>query len=154
MGLPRCRASKIWLCRALDSDHPGLCWCGHFSVIFNGKMDGYFEASRGLRQGDPLSPSLSILAEDVLSRALNCRLVLEDEYATTIARCPSHLLFADDIILFVRARRTSILRMMEIVDSYAKCSGQRLNDAKCKFFQQPSASLERVRAVKSATHFE
>src|SRR4051812_18532921 len=72
-----------------------------FSVMFNGKIGGYFEASRGLRQGDPLSPSLFILAEDVLSRALNARMVVLDAYSTTIARCPSHLLFADDIILFV-----------------------------------------------------
>lgn len=33
----------------------GLCIRGcKFSVIFNGKMDGLFEATRGLRQGDPL----------------------------------------------------------------------------------------------------
>lgn len=44
-----------------------------FSVIFNGKMGGSFVATRGLHQSDPLPLSLFILAEEVLSRALNTR---------------------------------------------------------------------------------
>jgi hypothetical protein len=43
----------------------------------------------------------------------------------------SHLLFADDTLLFFKANTEQALVVKEILDTYARCTGQLLNPAKC-----------------------
>lgn len=77
-----------------------------YCVKFNGQLLQSFTPSRGLRQGDPLSLFLFLFVADALSALIN-KLVQEDEVeGVKICRGASiisHLLYADDSMLFFQA---------------------------------------------------
>lgn len=90
----------------------------HFSILLNGSLVGFFQSSRGIRQGDPLSPALFTIMADLLSRIL--------------ARA------ADDVtISWIEISRTSpLITHLMYVDAseikrclamYCKWTGQRIN---------------------------
>ncbi|XP_042003905.1 uncharacterized mitochondrial protein AtMg01250-like [Salvia splendens] len=110
------------------------CW---FSILVNGALAGFFKSTRGLRQGDPISPALFVLAADYLSRSLN-RLILGNKEMTFKATCGSleisHLAYADDIIIFTQAATASLRRLRACLDHYAEVSGQLINLAKSNFY--------------------
>lgn len=41
-----------------------------FSILINGKPEGYFSSSKGIRQGDPLSPFLLIIMAEAFGRGI------------------------------------------------------------------------------------
>ena len=77
-----------------------------FSVLVNGSRAGFFGSSRGLRQGDHLSPLLFLLIMEVLSRILKKTeeggliqgFHVGPNNSTSIRI--SHILFANDTIFF------------------------------------------------------
>ena len=84
-------------------------WCistASFSVLVNGSPTGFFRSSRGLRQGDPLSPYLFVLGMEALSSLINravrgsfvsgCRIGGRGGVGIQV----THLLFADDTLVF------------------------------------------------------
>lgn len=76
-----------------------------------------------------------------------------DKLNTTLAECPSHLLFADDIILFSSAKQRAILKYNEVLKSYIKSSFRLMNASKCHYFLSASALHVRVRSVQATMEF-
>lgn len=75
----------------------------YYSIAFNGELVGFFLGRKGLRQGDPISSSLFVLAMDILSKKLDLGVSRNVFSAHPLCRDPliTHLSFADDILVFL-----------------------------------------------------
>lgn len=109
--------------------------CRH-SVKLNGALEGYFAAASGLRQGDPLSPYLFVIAMEVLNVCVNQTSALCN--FNHHWRCAelkiTHLVFADDLLMFCKGDLVSINAILEAVRMFAGISGLHLNASKCTAF--------------------
>ena len=101
-----------------------------FSILFNGERQECFTPTRGIRQGDPISPYLFLLAAEGVSCLLNLRIqssVLSGIKVASSAPVVSHLLFADNSLLFFKANRESAEAIKEALNNYCRASGQQVN---------------------------
>jgi hypothetical protein len=92
-----------------------------YAIVVNGQRVGSIKPSRGLRQGDPLSPYLFLFCVEALSSMLclveNNRVIIG---VPTSKRGPriSHLFFANDNLLFYKANSVEWRRLTRILDKY------------------------------------
>ena len=108
-----------------------------FSVLFNGKKLQQFEPSRGIIQGDPISPYLFLIAAEGLSCLLKSK--SESSKVTGLqvaATAPSvnHLLFADNSLLFFKANNAESNEVYHALNTYCQATGQRINYAKSSIY--------------------
>ena len=113
-------------------------WCisiASFSVIINGSPVGFFQSSRGLRLGDPLSPYLFVIGMEVLSCLINR--AVDGNYLSGIRVANgrgedlaiSHLLYADDTLIFCEDDLEQ-LKLSWILMWFEAMSGLKINLAK------------------------
>ncbi|XP_049396567.1 uncharacterized protein LOC125860610 [Solanum stenotomum] len=115
-----------------------------YSMLVNGITHGFFQSSRGLKQGDPLSLTLFIIAAEVLSRGLNNLHRDESKKGYGLPKWSSeinHLSYADDTILFGSGDRGSIIKMIRILMEYELVSGQKVNKSKSFFYLHDNTPL-------------
>ncbi|XP_060211804.1 uncharacterized protein LOC132639369 [Lycium barbarum] len=101
-----------------------------YSILLNGQQHGFFQSSRGVKQGDPLSPTLFILAAEVLSRNLNQLHQIPHFKGYGLPKWSpkiNHLAYADDMIIFASADIISLQKIMEVLKRYEETSGQKVN---------------------------
>lgn len=107
-----------------------------FSIFVNGHTGGYFRSTRGLRQGDPLSPYLFVLAMEVFSGLLRSR--YNSGYIRYHPKTEdlgiSHLMFADDVMVFFDGGSSSLHGITETLDDFAGWSGLAMNKEKTELF--------------------
>nr|XP_033511967.1 uncharacterized protein LOC117276725 [Nicotiana tomentosiformis] len=65
----------------------------------------------------------------------------------------NHLSFANDIIIFTSGGRTSLQKIMRILDNYEDISGQQINRHKSHFITSPCAFPATIRRVQDVTDF-
>ncbi|XP_042497667.1 uncharacterized protein LOC122076437 [Macadamia integrifolia] len=104
-----------------------------WSFIFQ----GFFGVEHGLRQGDPISPMLFIIAEEVLSKGLSNLVQSKSLKSISGPRgvaTPGHILFVDDIFIFTNASLRYVRALKAFLMKYQEFSGQCISFGKSKLF--------------------
>ena len=112
--------SKIMYCLASVS----------FAFKINDKVTGFIIPSRGLRQGDPISPYLFLMVDDAFSALIKQaaqRNLIHGAKIRNGAPRFSHLFFADDSILFAKAIVRECSVITDVISKYERASGQSVN---------------------------
>ncbi|CAM8976493.1 unnamed protein product [Rhodiola kirilowii] len=116
-----------------------------YCVRINGANSEFFTPSRGLRQGDPLSPYLFILCMEWLSRKLYS--LQENKTISGIRICRgapsiSHLFFADDVLLLFKVEGNTASVIKSVLATYEQLSGQTVNLDKSTVVFSPNVPNE------------
>ena len=124
-----------------------------YSVLVNREPCGMIWPTRGIRQGDSLSPFLLLLCIErlngLIKRAENNR---EIHGFSQCRRGPklTHLLFAYDSLLFCRATMEECDKVLEILNMYEDASGQKVNRNKTALFFSKCTPRETRHEIKVA----
>ena len=104
-----------------------------FSILINGSPCGFFESSKGLRQGDPLSPLLFVLVMEALGRMLDK--TIHDGHMSGFgvgnlegrSLAVSNLLLGEDTVIFCEADLDQILFLHMILTWFEAVFGLKIN---------------------------
>ncbi|KAK4258521.1 hypothetical protein QN277_004963 [Acacia crassicarpa] len=122
-----------------------------YNVLWNGSKTEFFTPGRGLRQGDPMSPLLFVLCMDKISHLI-CDEVESGNWQpiATSRTGPkiSHLMFADDLLLFGAATIEQAKCMLACLDKFTDASGGMVNRAKSSLFFSPRVSAVTKNSIR------
>lgn len=92
---------------------------------------------RGIRQGCPLSPYLSVLCIERLGYIISSKFQDGQWKPIKVGRNDPailHLIFADDLLLFAEASTSQIMVVKEALDQFCSASGQKVSESKTVMF--------------------
>ncbi|XP_030923186.1 uncharacterized protein LOC115950077 [Quercus lobata] len=116
------------------------------SILVNGSALEPFYHSRGIRQGDPLSPYLFILCMEVLEALLEekCKAKLWNSIKASQGNPEfSHVFFADDLMLFTKADRKNCTAIRDVLDFFCELSEQKISTKKSRVYFSPNVDPEK-----------
>uniref|UniRef100_A0A1S4A0A6 Reverse transcriptase domain-containing protein n=1 Tax=Nicotiana tabacum TaxID=4097 RepID=A0A1S4A0A6_TOBAC len=125
-----------------------------YFALINGQPHGFFKSTKSVKQRDPVSPNLFILAAEVFPRGLNvlnlnryfCGFGLPN-WSLKI----NHLAYADDTIIFSSSSAKSLQLLMEVLSAYEAASRQLVNKSKSAIYMHHPARLQVVTKVERIT---
>jgi hypothetical protein len=106
--------------------------------LVNGRPSTFFQASRGLQQGCPLSPLLFIIVVDSLSIKLEKErenLNLPGLQIAQRVKNISHSQFLDETLFLGEASSIIVTEFKRIMDSFLDASGGEINNRKCQILR-------------------
>ncbi|KAI3509571.1 hypothetical protein L1887_24947 [Cichorium endivia] len=120
---------RLWIRGCLQSSRA--------SVLINGSPTEEFAISKGVRQGDPLSPFLFIIAMEGLNVALQearDKGLFKGLQLPNGGPCVSHLFYADDALFVGEWDRTNLKNLARILKCFHASSGLKVNFHKSRVF--------------------
>lgn len=108
-----------------------------FNVLWNRDKSEQFFPLKGIRQGDPLSSYLFVICMDKLSHLIVDAVDKKEWNPIRAGRHGppiSHLLFADDLLLFAEASCSQMDKVLEVLNVFCESSGHRINNSKTTIF--------------------
>jgi len=92
-----------------------------YKIKVNGELTNEIILSQGLHQGDPLSPYLFLICDEGFSALLNA--AENDGKLQGVTICESapsitHLLFADDSVLLLKANEENASHLQHVLQVY------------------------------------
>jgi len=103
-----------------------------YRVHVNGLQGERFEGGRGLKQGDPLSPLLFVLAMEYFTRLMTAvgdhPLFRFHPFCKTLKL--NHLMFADDVLIFNKEHLPTLQIIHNTLKEFYKVAGLRVNPEK------------------------
>jgi hypothetical protein len=138
------------LLEAYGFDTTWIDWIMHltsstfFSILVNGVPSQPFSPTRGIRQGDPLSPFLFVIMVEGLGRYINASIEdgsLKGLPLHNLQLTTSHSQFVDDTLLMNTPTAQEANKLKTILTDFAEASGTSLNLDKSQlfFFNTPLA---------------
>jgi Reverse transcriptase (RNA-dependent DNA polymerase) len=108
-----------------------ILWGGHSAVIINGSAGAYFECKKGVRQGDPLSPYLFLLAVEGLHKFLSLG-ISKGQFeglgpVLSHNKKLMHIQYADDTLLFIKANHFMVEKVKWALRAFEAISGLKIN---------------------------
>ncbi|XP_060183587.1 uncharacterized protein LOC132613540 [Lycium barbarum] len=107
-----------------------------YSLVIHGGLTKPFQGKRGIRQGDPMSPYLFVIAMEYLQRELN--VLADNKQFQFHPRCKKlkvmHICFANDLLMFCKAELNSIKLLQEAFLRFSVVSGLQANTEKSSIY--------------------
>jgi len=128
------------------------------SLKWNGKKLDNFAPSRGLRQGDPMSPYLFVLCMEKLSLLIQQKVQDSSTWVPVKiaqnAPSISHLFFVGDCLLFTEAKSSQIRLVMEVLEAFCGASGLKVNVHKTHIMTSKHVSTIKVNRFAAISQFQ
>lgn len=123
-----------------------------YSILVNGEPKGTIQPSRGIQQGTPFPHSFFCCALKGYMASLTMQqipgMLRASPCVEEVRPKLTHLLFANDSLLFCRATIDECDKVLNILETYAIASGEKVNKNKTTLFFSKSTSEPICQAIK------